>query len=118
MPVLHDAKKRAKDANSSRRRENNHGVGTIESNVVRIAVVPLEDPPLGRGEFTLDDSPLVTGRFNPTRAPVVLIEMKDGQVGDIAQFSSEGRFSRAAGSDHRDALHTPNVLSTTSGATW
>ena len=69
------------------------------------AEVAVHDPPVGGGEFVLDDGPAIWGSRLQTRSPEVLVEFDDGEPGRGAQGGGEGRLPRAATAEDHHALH-------------
>src|SRR5262249_23623323 len=86
------------------------GVAGRDADVERAAVVSVHDPTLTRGELGDARSPLGVRRRDPSRMPIMRVEMGDGQSGPFAERDGERRFPAPSGSDHENAAHVPIVV--------
>ena len=92
---------RARHARQPRQRENDHGVGSLESHVERAPIVPIGDPGITAEQLHLECRPLGSRSLHPTGFPIMSIQMHHRYRGAPTKFSCEGRLTRATGAhDH------------------
>ncbi len=85
--------------------EENHRIRCRQADVDGFGVISVHDPGVPTGEPFHPAEPFRLGRFDPSRFPVVGIEMDHFDVQHPAQAAGEGGLSGSGGADDHDFLH-------------
>lgn len=82
----------SEDAGQPGKIEDDHGVCAGEPYVERASVVPVSDPCVTGEKALLCDTPTVSSGFDPTRLPVMLVEVDDRESSPLPQARAKVDF--------------------------
>jgi hypothetical protein len=114
--VSHLAPEDTPKTDDAREIQEDDGVTGSETQIERTAIVPVDDPRLAPEDLLHLRLPLIWRRRLPTRAPIVRIEVDEGQRGALRQASGDRGLPGSARADYEDALHLMVVTQPPNGS--